>query len=64
MAEIKTKPTEVTVDAFIGAVESERRRDEARAAKDWATADSLRDELVALGYEVSDGPDGTVIRTR
>ncbi len=35
-----------------------RRRDEARAAKDFATADRLRDELRAAGWEVRDGPAG------
>ncbi len=34
------------------------RRDQARAAKDWAEADRLRDELRALGWEIRDGPDG------
>jgi cysteinyl-tRNA synthetase len=41
-----------------------RRRDEARAARDFATADALRDELVALGYEVLDTPEGTRLRHR
>jgi cysteinyl-tRNA synthetase len=41
-----------------------RRRDEARAARDYAAADALRDELVALGYEVLDTPDGTRLRRR
>ncbi|MGI8624150.1 MAG: CysS/YqeB C-terminal domain-containing protein, partial [Solirubrobacteraceae bacterium] len=35
-----------------------RRRDEARAARDFATADALRDELRAAGWEVRDGPGG------
>jgi cysteinyl-tRNA synthetase len=35
------------------------RRDKARAAKDWAAADRLRDEIVALGYRVEDAPSGT-----
>jgi cysteinyl-tRNA synthetase len=39
-----------------------RHRDEARAAKDWATADALRDELVRLGYVVEDAPAGTLVR--
>ena len=39
-----------------------RRRDEARAAKDWAEADRLRDELQAAGYMVEDTPGGTVVR--
>jgi cysteinyl-tRNA synthetase len=34
------------------------RRAEARAAKDWAEADRLRDELRVLGWEVRDGPQG------
>jgi cysteinyl-tRNA synthetase len=39
-----------------------RRRDEARAAKDFAEADALRDELTAMGLEVMDTPEGTKIR--
>lgn len=30
----------------------------ARAAKDWATADSLRAELGELGWEMKDGREG------
>ena len=41
-----------------------RRRDEARAARDFATADRLRDELTGLGYEVLDTPEGTRLRPR
>ncbi len=37
------------------------QRDEARRAKDFARADSLRDELVALGWTVEDTPSGTAI---
>jgi cysteinyl-tRNA synthetase len=33
-------------------------RERARAARDWAQADELRDQLRALGWEVRDGPDG------
>jgi cysteinyl-tRNA synthetase len=39
-----------------------RRRDDARAAKDWAAADALRDELQAGGWIVEDSPEGTVVR--
>jgi len=46
------------------ALELARRRDEARAAKDWALADALRDELIEMGYEVEDTPTGTRLRTR
>jgi cysteinyl-tRNA synthetase len=37
-------------------------RDEARRAKDFARADALRDELVALGWTVEDTATGTAIR--
>ena len=37
-------------------------RDEARRARDFARADALRDELVALGWTVEDTPSGTAIR--
>ena len=33
-------------------------REEARAARDFATADARRDELLALGWEVRDTPEG------
>jgi cysteinyl-tRNA synthetase len=39
-----------------------RARDEARAAKDWGTADTIRDELVSLGWVVEDGAEGTSVR--
>jgi len=35
-----------------------RRRDAARAARDWAAADALRDEIQARGFVLEDGPDG------
>ncbi len=36
-----------------------RERDEARAARDWKRSDQLRDQLIALGFEVRDTPKGT-----
>ena len=36
-----------------------RERDEARTARDWKRSDQLRDELIALGFEVRDTPKGT-----
>ncbi len=38
------------------------RRQAARAAKDWSAADSLRDELSALGVVVEDTPAGPIWR--
>jgi cysteinyl-tRNA synthetase len=37
-------------------------RDEARRSRDFATADRIRDELIAEGWIVEDTADGTVIR--
>ena len=36
-----------------------KRREVARAAKDWAAADAARDEAKAKGIVLEDGPDGT-----
>ena len=41
-----------------GAAEMLAQRAEARAARDFATSDRLRDELAAMGVEVRDTPDG------
>ena len=38
------------------------QRDEARAAKEWALADSLRDEIHAAGWVAEDSPTGTQVR--
>jgi cysteinyl-tRNA synthetase len=39
-------------------------RTAARAARDFARADALRAEIAALGWEVTDGPDGPTARPR
>ncbi len=39
-------------------------RDAARAARNWALADSLRDELLGLDVEIKDTSEGTVWRRR
>jgi cysteinyl-tRNA synthetase len=39
-------------------------RDDARAAKDFARADSLRDEIAALGFELHDTPQGATVSPR
>jgi cysteinyl-tRNA synthetase len=58
--ELRTTSGEISAEAL----ELARRRDAARAAKDWKLADSLRDELIELGYEVEDTPTGTRLRRR
>jgi cysteinyl-tRNA synthetase len=49
------QPDEVPAEVAAQAAE----RDEARAAKDFARADALRDQLRAAGWEVEDTPEGT-----
>ncbi len=43
-----------------GAAELIEKRKAARAAKDWAQSDALRDELLAMGVIVKDGPGGSL----
>lgn len=51
-AEAEAKEHDPRVDALVA------ERDAARKAKDWATADRIRDELAAEGIEIVDAPDG------
>lgn len=44
------------VDSLVGALLAQRA--EARAAKDWATADAIRDTLADAGLTITDTPDG------
>jgi cysteinyl-tRNA synthetase len=39
-------------------------RNAARAAKAWARSDALRNQLIEMGYEVGDGPQGTTVKRR
>ena len=34
------------------------QRQAAKAAKDWATSDRIRNELAALGFEIKDSKEG------
>ena len=56
MAEFKLAGTGLTPE-LIEQKLAERIR--ARAAKDWAEADRIRDELAAAGVQIKDGKDGT-----
>jgi cysteinyl-tRNA synthetase len=53
---VETKKPRVISDEVRALV---RERDEARAARAWQRSDQLRDELIALGFEVRDTPGGT-----
>lgn len=44
------------VDALVGGLLEQRAA--ARAAKDWAAADAVRDQLKTAGVEITDTPDG------
>ncbi|HBO37561.1 MAG TPA: cysteine--tRNA ligase, partial [Pasteurellaceae bacterium] len=39
-----------------------KQRNEARAAKNWASADAARNELTAMGIVLEDGAGGTTWR--
>jgi cysteinyl-tRNA synthetase len=55
--------TELTVDA--AHIESLlTKRQSARADRDFAKADAIRDELDCLGVEIKDSPDGTTWAVR
>jgi cysteinyl-tRNA synthetase len=41
-----------------------RQRDDARADRDFTTADRLRDQLGELGWDVVDGPGGSMVGRR
>jgi cysteinyl-tRNA synthetase len=45
-------------EADEGAERLMAERQEARAAKDFARADAIRDELASMGYEIRDSADG------
>lgn len=47
-----TKPFEGAVDLLL------EMRGKAKAAKDWATSDLIRDRLTALGFVVKDTKEG------
>ena len=52
----RSAAADAALDVLVRAVLEERAQ--ARADKDWARADALRDRLAAAGVVVEDGPDG------
>ena len=55
-------PQEEEIPDAIHALAAQRQQ--ARATKDWSTADALRDEITAAGYEIEDTPQGPNIHPR
>jgi cysteinyl-tRNA synthetase len=39
-------------------------RNAARKSKDWSRSDALRSQLIDMGYDVGDGPEGTTVKLR
>ena len=56
-AEAGTRDPREALEPFVAALLELRAR--ARAARDWATADLVRDRLATAGVEVRDAPDGS-----
>ncbi|NNF42304.1 MAG: cysteine--tRNA ligase [Phycisphaerales bacterium] len=57
---IETEASVEASDVDVATVEEKiDARLAARSAKDWAQADKLRDELLAMGVAIKDGPEGT-----
>jgi cysteinyl-tRNA synthetase len=59
---IPTRPRERQQPPPEQALELLEKRNAARAARDWAAADALRDELAALGFTVEDRAEGSVLK--
>lgn len=57
LAEVGARDPAEVVAPFVDALLEARHA--ARSARDWATADTVRDRLLAAGVEVKDTPEGT-----
>jgi cysteinyl-tRNA synthetase len=56
--ELPAVEEETAADVPAEVQELAEKRTAARAAKDWAASDALRDAIAALGWQVKDGKDG------
>ena len=54
--EVDSGPDDASIDALVA------RRDQARADRDWAEADRIRDQLTAMGILLEDAAGGTLWR--
>jgi cysteinyl-tRNA synthetase len=61
---LDSPPDEPLTELPSGAAELLEERAAARASRDFATSDRLRDELAAMGVEVRDTPEGQVTTVR
>jgi cysteinyl-tRNA synthetase len=57
---LELSDTDVEMDSDVAALVEQRER--ARADKDWAGADRIRDELLERGFRLEDTPNGTIWR--
>jgi len=62
--DITRAPARSDEEAPAEAQQLARQRDAARAAKQWADADALRNQLEEMGWAAEDSPDGTRLRPR
>ena len=61
LRDLRIAALDMDADAIEGLI---AKRDQARADKDWAMADTVRDELDALGVVIMDSPEGTTWRLK
>jgi cysteinyl-tRNA synthetase len=60
--EKRVQRAEEALPAEVQALVEERNT--ARKAKNWARSDEIRSQLIAMGYEVGDSPQGTTVKRR
>lgn len=61
IAKRSCRPEEALPSEAVALIES---RNAARKSKNWAESDALRNQLIEMGFEVGDGPEGTTVKKR